>query len=46
MRLILFVLTAMTATAGSLYAPAEARLQEDILCYAPDFEWPLPCDDE
>lgn len=50
--LLSFTLTLATAlaaavlTAAILAAPAQARIQEGILCYEPDFEWPVPCDDD
>lgn len=46
MRPLLVTLAALAVTAAALCAPAAARIQDDMLCYEPDFEWPVPCDDE
>ena len=46
MRPLIRTLIAFMLTAGVLCAPANARLQPDLLCYEPDFEWPLPCDED
>jgi hypothetical protein len=45
MRLRLMLVTAILAGA-LLAARLEARIQDEILCWEPDIEFPVPCDDE
>jgi len=41
-RILLLVLAALLA----LPAKSEARIQRDFVCWVPDCEFPVDCDDE
>jgi hypothetical protein len=45
MRVRLLLLAA-TLAGSLLAAEALARIQDEILCWEPDIEFPVPCDDE
>ena len=46
MRLSLLLVTAAVAGTILLMAHAQARIQDEILCWEPDIEFPVPCDDD
>lgn len=46
MRPYLRALIVLLLATGASSAPANARLQPDLICFEPDIEWPLPCDDD
>ena len=46
MRLSLLLVTAAVAGTILLMAQAQARIQDAILCWEPDIEFPVPCDDD
>lgn len=31
---------------GVAAVPAQARVQKDFMCWVPDSEWPVDCEDE
>jgi len=49
MRPFLLLLAALLALVPALVlalAPAKASIQAPILCWEPDIEYPVPCDDD
>lgn len=44
MRLLIFVL--VTVSMAVVAVPAEARVQRDMICWIPDWEFPVDCDEE
>ncbi len=40
------ILLAILAVFLAVPAPAEARIQRDIVCWVPDCEFPVDCDEE
>jgi hypothetical protein len=42
----LSLMAAAALIAAAHHSQAQARLQDAIVCWVPDFELPLPCDDE
>lgn len=44
MRFFLLLLTVMAATAAPL--PATARIQPPFVCWEPDMEFPVACDED
>lgn len=44
MRLVLAIAALALLVAAAL--PAEARIQRDLVCWVPDWEFPVDCDED
>jgi hypothetical protein len=44
--LLVAALLALVPALGFALAPAKAGIQTPMLCWEPDIEYPVPCDDE
>jgi hypothetical protein len=44
-RRLLFLLV-LAGLAGAVVEPAQARIQSDLVCWVPDCEFPVDCDEE
>lgn len=42
---MLRLIVAALMAASALASPARATIQDDMLCWEPDIEFPVPCDE-